>query len=96
MQTAIGNRLVDSYFRIMKNWDNATKKNMIIKLTKSIDSEDNKLRDFSSCFGAWEDERTADEIIESLRADRVNSPEIDDFNMLASLWQRKSEVKINW
>jgi hypothetical protein len=79
MNTAIENRLVESYFELMKNWDNETKKKLMIKLTRSIDSNDNKKRDFSSCFGAWEDTRTADEIIQDIRADRVNSQEIKDF-----------------
>ena len=79
MQTMIGNKLVDIYFRFMKNWDNETKKNLIIKLTQSIDSENTKQRDFSSCFGAWDDNRTAEEIIEDLKADRVNNREIEDF-----------------
>ena len=79
MQIPTGNNLVESYFRFMKNWDNETKKRLIIKLTQSIDSEDNTEYDFSSCFGAWQDERTADEIIEELKSDRKNNPEIEDF-----------------
>lgn len=79
MSTAIPNKLVDSYFRFMTNWDNESKKNLIIKLTKSIDSKDKEKRDFSSCFGAWDDKRTADEIFEDIRADRVNNPEVEDF-----------------
>ena len=79
MQTATGNIKVDSFFRFMRTWDNESKKNLIIKLTQSIDSENRKERDFSSCFGAWEDNRTADEIINELRIDRVNNREIEDF-----------------
>ena len=79
MRLTTDNKLVDSYFRFMRNWDNETKKNLIIKLTQSIDTKDKTRRDFSSCFGAWEDNRTADEIIEDLKADRVNNAEIEDF-----------------
>jgi hypothetical protein len=79
MQTLIKNNLVDSYIRFMKNWDNETKKNLIIQLTKSIDIVDKKQRDFSACFGAWEDDRSADEIVEDLRIDRVNNSEIENF-----------------
>lgn len=79
MHTTIGNKIVDSYFKVMKNWDNETKKNLIIKLTQSIDTKDKKQRDFSSCFGAWEDNRTADQINEDLKADRVDNPEIENF-----------------
>ena len=79
MNIVIGKQLVESYFKFMKNWDNETKKNLIIKLTESIDNEDKKLTDFSACFGAWQDDRSADEIIEDLRSDRVNSREIEEF-----------------
>ncbi|NJM93592.1 MAG: hypothetical protein HC842_02065 [Cytophagales bacterium] len=54
-------------------------KKLIIKLTQSIDVDDKNEHNFSSCFGAWEDERTADEIIYDLRADRVSNREIEDF-----------------
>ena len=79
MNIVIGKQLVESYFKFMKNWDNETKKNLIIKLTESIDNEDKKFTDFSACFGAWQDDRSADEIIEDLRSDRVNSREIEEF-----------------
>jgi hypothetical protein len=79
MSVAVTNRMVDSYFRVMRNWNTDAKKDLIIKLTASIDSKTNDDHDFSSCFGAWEDERTADEIINELKADRVNSKEIEPF-----------------
>ena len=79
MQAAIENRKVDSYFRFMRNWDNESKKNLIIKLTRSIGSKNKEERNFSACFGAWDDDRPADEIIEELRADRENNREIEDF-----------------
>jgi hypothetical protein len=43
--------------------------------------EDNELEknDFSSCFGAWDDNRTAEEIIADLKADRVNSKHKEEF-----------------
>ncbi len=79
MNIDISNRMVDSYFRIMRNWDTDAKKDLIIKLTASIDTKSDDNHDFSSCYGAWEDERSADEIINELRADRVNSNEIEPF-----------------
>jgi hypothetical protein len=63
----------------MKNWDNDSKKELIIKLTDSIDNEPKIKYDFSSCFGAWIDDRTADEIIKDLYRDRVNNNEIEEF-----------------
>jgi len=72
-------KIANSFFRFMKNWDNETKKDLIIKLTESIDDKSKDKFDFSSCFGSWEDERSADEIINELRSDRVNKKEIEEF-----------------
>jgi hypothetical protein len=79
MSILIEKRIVNSYFRVMKNWDNETKKDLIIKLTKSIDEKYEDKFDFSSCFGAWDDERSADDIINELRSDRANKQEIEEF-----------------
>ena len=79
MKASIENRKVDDYFQFMQNWDNESKKNLIIKSTQSIGTESTKERDFASCFNAWVDDRRADEIIEELRADRVNNQEIEEF-----------------
>ena len=72
MSTITEKRIVNSYFRFMKNWDNETKKDLIIKLTSSIDDKPKDKFDFSSCFGVWEDERSTDDIINEIRSDRVN------------------------
>ncbi len=79
MNTNTANKKVNSYFRFMKNWDNESKKDLIIKLTESIGKESKQKYDFSSCFGAWKDDRSAEEIIEDLRNDRVNNREIEEF-----------------
>jgi hypothetical protein len=46
---------------------------IIIKLTKSINDKAEAKYDFSSCFGAWEDERSAEEIINDIRKVRFTS-----------------------
>lgn len=79
MNLAFKNRKINSYFRLMKNWDTESKKELIIKLTKSIGEKTNDQNDFSSCFGAWDDERNADEIIDEIYKSRVNSREIEGF-----------------
>ena len=79
MRTEIKNKKVEHYFQCMRNWDNESKKKLIIKLTRSIDNSAKKGRDFSSCFGAWIDDRSADEIADDLRADRVNNRETEGF-----------------
>ncbi|MEA1973092.1 MAG: hypothetical protein U9N34_07365 [Candidatus Cloacimonadota bacterium] len=79
MSLAISNHKVDSFFQLMKNWDNELKKDLIIKLTKSITNKSENEFDFSKCFGAWQDERTADEIISDIYNNRKNSSKLEDF-----------------
>jgi hypothetical protein len=79
MNTFAANRIVDNYFRFMKDWDTDSKKNLIIKLTSSINTKSKAEFDFSLCFGVWEDTRSAEEISTELRNDRVNHKEIEDF-----------------
>ena len=70
---------VNSYFSLMKNWDTESKKDLIIKLTQSINDKTEDSHDFSSCCGAWDDNRSADEIIDDIRNSRINNREIEDF-----------------
>lgn len=79
MSTIQEKRMVNSFFRFMKTWSNETKMDMIKKLTSSIDDKPKNKSDFSSCFGAWEDSRSADEIIDEIRSARLNKSEMEDF-----------------
>lgn len=69
---------IEEYYEIIKNWDYRSKKQLIIKLIDSLDykSIHKKEDDFS---GVWEDNRTADEIIEDIYNSRVNYSNIEDF-----------------
>lgn len=67
----ISNKILEKYFGYLKNLDNNAKKNLIIKLTKSIETKSKKSFDIKSIFGAWEDERTSDEIISEIESSRV-------------------------
>ncbi len=73
------NKKVNSFFKYLKNWDNKSKKDLIIKLTESIDTETKRKTDFSSSFGAWIDHRTADEIIDDIYSSRVKNRNIEEF-----------------
>tara|TARA_R110002033_G_scaffold1394_7_gene12359 strand:- start:5679 stop:5924 length:246 start_codon:yes stop_codon:yes gene_type:complete len=68
---AISNKILDKYFGYLKNLDNTAKKNLIIKLTKSLETKSDKTFDIKSIFGAWEDDRTSDEIISEIKSSRV-------------------------
>ena len=79
MDKVLENRRVNSFFRFLKNWDNELKKDLIIKLTKSIKTKSTDEYDFSQCYGAWKDGRTADEIIKDIYSSRVNNNDIEEF-----------------
>jgi hypothetical protein len=79
MNLGLKKNKVNSYFRLMKNWDIESKKDLIIKLTQSINDKSEENHDFSICFGAWDDERSADEIINDIRNSRINIQDIEDF-----------------
>jgi hypothetical protein len=46
-------------------------------LTESIDVKEKKHLDLKSLYGAWEDSRTSDEIINDIRNSRVEKKPID-------------------
>jgi hypothetical protein len=73
------NRMVENYFRFIRDWDSSAKKYLITKLTASIIEKSKDEFDFSSCYGAWEDSRSAEEIAGELRSDRVNQRETEEF-----------------
>ncbi|MFS4417223.1 hypothetical protein [Maribacter sp. 2307ULW6-5] len=67
----ISSKILDKYFGYLKNLDIQTKKSLIIKLTKSIETKPKKEFDPNSIFGAWVDSRTSDEIISDIRNSRI-------------------------
>lgn len=75
MNITLNNSLIESYFKLL---DTASKKQLITKLIESIDEPSDSSRDFSACFGAWDDERNAQEIFDDIRSDRVNVPDMED------------------
>lgn len=56
-----------------------TKKNLIVKLTKSIESDSKKEFDINKMFGAWSDIRSSDEINSEIKNARVNKISSDNF-----------------
>ncbi len=74
---AINNRTIDKYFGYLRRLDNKSKKNLINKLTESMDVNTKTSNDISSFFGSWEDIRDSDEIIKEIRDSRVDSNDIE-------------------
>ncbi len=75
---AANNEVLNKYFGPLKNLDDDSKKNLIIKLTKSINSKQNTKLGISNFFCAWQDSRTADEIIDDIESSRFNNREIEE------------------
>lgn len=75
----ISNKILDKYFGYLKDLDNKAKKNLIIKLTKSIETKSKKDFDLNKMFGAWADNKSSDEIISEIEGSRVNKLNIDSF-----------------
>ncbi|MCF8460527.1 MAG: hypothetical protein K9G46_07370 [Flavobacteriales bacterium] len=67
----INSKSIDHYFGYLLNLDNRSKKQLIIKLTKSIDENEPSNSGFDKLFGAWKDDRTAEEIIKDIRDSRT-------------------------
>jgi hypothetical protein len=78
MNTMVTNRIVENYFRIINSWDSVAKNQLIHKLKEKVESNSNDKSDFSLCFGSWDDNRSADEIINELINDRINHLEIEE------------------
>jgi len=74
----LNNRDLEKYFGLLKGLDNISKKKLIIKLTESLEVREEKA-DLNTLFGAWEDNKDADEIIKEIRESRVEKAKNPDF-----------------
>lgn len=75
----ISNKILDKYFSYLKNLDNTAKKNLILKLTKSMELSPKKEFDLKSLFGAWADNKDSDEIIKAIKSSRVEKTKLESF-----------------
>jgi ribosomal protein L16 Arg81 hydroxylase len=79
MNTAKNIQLSETYFNWLKTLNKETKADLIAKLATSLQSEEVNPNSFQSLFGAFESEKTAEEIIEELRASRTFNRQIESF-----------------
>lgn len=71
MGLVLNNNVIGKYFSFLTKLDNFTKKQLIIKLTESLDIEKKEDFDLKTLCGAWEDDKSSDEIIQDIRNSRV-------------------------
>jgi hypothetical protein len=76
---AINSKILDKYFGFLVKLDNSSKKRLIIKLTESIETEEEKKSDINLLYGAWVDNRDSDEIIKEIRDSRIENRKIEEF-----------------
>jgi hypothetical protein len=74
----LNSKTLEKYFGLLNNLDNLSKKKLIIKLTESLDIKEEKV-DLKTLFGAWEDTKESEEIIEEIRKSRVEKTDIESF-----------------
>jgi hypothetical protein len=74
----LNNKTLEKYFGLLKGLDNISKKKLIIKLTESLEIKEEKV-DLKSIFGAWEDDKDSDEIINEIRESRIEKVENPKF-----------------
>ena len=79
MSLVLTNNTIDKYFGFLTKLDNRSKKKLIVKLKKSLETKDEADFDLFSLYGAWEDSRSSDEIINDIRKSRVEKNDLIDF-----------------
>jgi hypothetical protein len=71
MKLTLNSSSFDKYFGFLLKLDTHSKKRLIIKLTESIDSSENKKIDLAMLHGGWEDSRSSDDIIKDIKISRI-------------------------
>ena len=78
--TEINTTIIDGYVGLLDNLSTNNKLDLISKLTNSIKSDlTNKKSTFKKAFGAFESNKSAEEIIEEIRNSRVSTRQIESF-----------------
>ncbi len=80
METAdLDTTIIDGYISLLDNLSPGSKLDLISKLTASVKSDiTNKKSSFKKAFGAFESEKSADEIILEIRNSRMFTRQIED------------------
>ncbi len=67
MGLALKNSTIDKYFGFLTKLDIVSKKLLIEKLSQSIKNKEKSSTQLKQLFGAWEDDKSSDEIINEIR-----------------------------
>lgn len=78
--TEVNTTIVDGYVGLLDNLSIDNKLDLISKLTASVKTDlTNKKSSFKKAFGAFDSEKSAEEIIEEIRNSRVSTRQIESF-----------------
>lgn len=78
MKTDINTTIIDGYLQLLDNLSPSSKLDLISKLTASIKSDiTNKKSSFKEAFGAFQSEKSADEIVNEIRSSRTFTRQIE-------------------
>jgi hypothetical protein len=76
----INTTIVDGYVGMLGNLSTNIKLDLISKLTDSVKADlTNRKSSFKKAFGAFDSEKSAEEIIEEIRSSRVFTRQIESF-----------------
>jgi uncharacterized membrane-anchored protein YjiN (DUF445 family) len=79
--TARDKKVVDKYFDLLKWLDNPSKKELIIRLTESLEVETaSEPKDWKTLIGEWVDDRDVDEVVNDIIDSRINAPTRSSFD----------------
>jgi len=75
---SVNEATLNKYFAILESLDKPSKKRLIVKLNKSLNSSVKKEEKITNIYGAWKDSRDAEEIISEIENARYNDRNIDE------------------
>ncbi|HEX8278522.1 MAG TPA: hypothetical protein VF540_07495 [Segetibacter sp.] len=76
----INTMIIEGYLQMLDNLSPSNKLDLISKLSASVKSDiKNKKPTFKRAFGAFQSEKSADEIINEIRSSRTFTRQIEDF-----------------
>jgi hypothetical protein len=80
MKTAnLNSTLIEGYLQMLDNLSPSNKLDLISKLSASVKSDiNNKKSSFKRAFGAFQSEKSADEIINEIRSSRMFTRQIEE------------------
>ena len=71
--------IVEHYYQMIRHLDNADKMMLVEKIIHSVNHERQSFNNQESLVGSWEDDRSADEIIQDIKANAHMQRHIESF-----------------